>query len=211
MKTNGAASSADSSPAQEALVAIDPPADLPEPDLTENAAKVLERRYLIRGTDNEPAETPRQLFWRVASTVAKAELKFDAVPEEALEVARDYYTLMSQRMFLPNSPCISNAGRGSGMLSACFVLPVTDSVDGIYDAVKATALIQKAGGGTGFSFSAVRAAGERVDSSGGRGAGPLTFMEVFSKASDSIQQGACLLYTSPSPRDQRGSRMPSSA
>jgi ribonucleoside-diphosphate reductase alpha chain len=180
----------DTSPASTALAAVDPPADLPEPDLTENAAKVLERRYLIRGNDGEPSETSRQLFWRVASTVAKAELKFDAVPEEALEVARDYYTLMSQRMFLPNSPCLSNAGRGSGMLSACFVLPVTDSVDGIYDAVKATALIQKAGGGTGFSFSSVRAAGERVDSSGGAGAGPLTFMEVFSKASDSIQQGA---------------------
>ena len=187
---NGVDGAGEASTAAEALGAIDPPVDLPEPDLTENALKVLERRYLVRGTEGELAETPRQLFWRVASTVAKAELKFNAVPEEALEVARDYYTLMSQRMFLPNSPCLSNAGRGSGMLSACFVLPVTDSVDGIYDAVKATALIQKAGGGTGFSFSSVRAAGERVDSSGGSGAGPLTFMEVFSKASDSIQQGA---------------------
>ncbi|MEM8711384.1 MAG: adenosylcobalamin-dependent ribonucleoside-diphosphate reductase [Planctomycetota bacterium] len=173
-----------------ALESIDPPADLPDPDLTDNALTVLERRYLIRDVSGELDETPRQLFWRVARTVAKAELAFDAVPEEAMEVARDYYTLMSQRMFLPNSPCLSNAGRGSGMLSACFVLPVEDSVDGIYDAVKATALIQKAGGGTGFSFSKVRAAGERVSSSGGSGAGPLTFMEVFSKASDSIQQGA---------------------
>ncbi|QDV10046.1 Ribonucleoside-diphosphate reductase NrdZ [Planctomycetes bacterium Poly30] len=173
-----------------ALDAVDPPADLPDPDVAENALTVLERRYLIRNEAGELVETPRQLFWRVARTVARAELKFNALAEEALEVARDYYTLMSQRMFLPNSPCLSNAGRGSGMLSACFVLPVTDSVDGIYDAVKATALIQKAGGGTGFSFSSIRAAGERVDSSGGSGAGPLTFMEVFSKASDSIQQGA---------------------
>ena len=187
---NGADRKEDSSQAEGALETIDPPVDLPDPDLTENALKVLERRYLVGGTEGEPTETPRQLFWRVASTVAKAELKFKAVPEEALEVARDYYTLMSQRMFLPNSPCLSNAGRGSGMLSACFVVPVADSVDGIYDAVKASALIQKAGGGTGFSFSSVRAAGERVDSSGGAGAGPLAFMDVFSKASDSIQQGA---------------------
>ena len=173
-----------------ALDAIDPPSDLAEPDLTDNARIVLERRYLARAGADGAAETPRQLFWRVARTVAKAELEFDAEPEEALEVARDFYTLMSQRMFLPNSPCLTNAGRGSGMLSACFVLPVGDSVDSIYDAVKATALIQKAGGGTGFDFSRVRAAGEPVASSNGSGAGPLTFMEVFSKASDSIQQGA---------------------
>ena len=104
---------------------------------------------------------------------------YDAEPAEALEVARDFYTLMSQRMFLPNSPCLTNAGRGSGMLSACFVLPVEDSVESVYDAVKATALIQKAGGGTGFSFSKVREAGDRVEGTGGHGAGPLTFMEVF--------------------------------
>ncbi|MGK0480262.1 MAG: ribonucleoside-diphosphate reductase alpha chain [Planctomycetota bacterium] len=177
-------------PSVSPLDLIDPPADLPDPDVTGNALTVLERRYLIRNEGGDLIESPRQLFWRVARTVAKAELKFSSVPEEALEVARDYYTLMSQRMFLPNSPCLTNAGRGSGMLSACFVLPVTDSVDGIYDAVKATALIQKAGGGTGFSFSSIRAAGERVESSGGTCAGPLAFMEVFSKASDSIQQGA---------------------
>ncbi|MEO1698001.1 MAG: adenosylcobalamin-dependent ribonucleoside-diphosphate reductase [Planctomycetota bacterium] len=173
-----------------ALEALDPPADFPEPDLTENARTVLERRYLIRDEAGALVETPRQLFWRVARTVARAELTYDAAPEEALEVARDFYTLMSQRMFLPNSPCLTNAGRGSGMLSACFVLPVEDSVESIYDAVKATAIIQKAGGGTGFDFSRVRAAGEHVASSGGHGAGPLTFMEVFSKASDAITQGA---------------------
>lgn len=176
--------------AMAALERVDPPEDLAEPDLTENARTVLERRYLIRDEDGALAETPRQLFWRVARTVAKAELVYDAEPEEALEVARDFYTLMSQRMFLPNSPCLTNAGRGSGMLSACFVLPVEDSVESIYDAVKATALIQKAGGGTGFSFSKVREAGDRVEGTGGHGAGPLAFMEVFSKASDAITQGA---------------------
>lgn len=180
----------DATGALAALESNDPPADLAEPDLTENATTVLERRYLIRTDEGQLDETPRQLFWRVARTVAKAELKFDAEPEEALEVARDFYTLMSQRMFLPNSPCLTNAGRASGMLSACFVLPVGDSVESIYDAVKATALIQKAGGGTGFNFSKIRPAGDRVRSSGGQGAGPMTFMEVFSTASDSIQQGA---------------------
>jgi ribonucleoside-diphosphate reductase alpha chain len=176
--------------AEAVLGTVDPPADLPDPDLCENSITVLERRYLIRDEDGELAETPRQMFWRVARTVAGAEVRFDADPEEAVEVARDFYTLMSQRMFLPNSPCLTNAGRGSGMLSACFVLPVPDSVEGIYEAVKATALIQKAGGGTGFNFSHVRPAGRPVKSSGGVGAGPLTFMDVFSKASDSIQQGA---------------------
>lgn len=176
--------------ARAAMAAVDPPADLADPDLTANAQVVLERRYLGRTASGAVSETPRQLFWRVARHVAAAELQHGAEPEEALEVARDFYTLMSQRMFLPNSPCLTNAGRGSGMLSACFVLPVEDSVESIYDAVKATAMIQKAGGGTGFSFSRVRPEGERVESSGGNGAGPLTFMEVFSKASDSIQQGA---------------------
>ncbi|MEM1452031.1 MAG: adenosylcobalamin-dependent ribonucleoside-diphosphate reductase [Planctomycetota bacterium] len=185
----GGAPMADRAPA-DALKAVDPPADLSDPDLGENARTVLERRYLLRDGNGAVVETPRQLFWRVARTVASAEMKFDADAEEALEVARDFYTLMSQRMFLPNSPCLTNAGRGSGMLSACFVLPVADSVEGIYDAVKATALIQKAGGGTGFSFSRIRQAGSRVESSGGLGAGPLAFMDVFSKASDSIQQGA---------------------
>ena len=185
----GGAPMADRAPA-DALKAVDPPADLSDPDLGENARTVLERRYLLRDGNGAVVETPRQLFWRVARTVASAEMKFDADAEEALEVARDFYTLMSQRMFLPNSPCLTNAGRGSGMRSACFVLPVADSVEGIYDAVKATALIQKAGGGTGFSFSRIRQAGARVESSGGLGAGPLAFMDVFSKASDSIQQGA---------------------
>lgn len=175
---------------EQQLLALDPPADLSDPDLTENAQTVLERRYLLRDEHGALIETPRQMFWRVARTVAAAETKFDADADEALEVARDFYTLMSQRMFLPNSPCLTNAGRGSGMLSACFVLPVEDSVEGIYDAVKATALIQKAGGGTGFSFSRIRAKGDRVTSSGGTGGGPLNFMEVFSKASESIQQGA---------------------
>jgi len=176
--------------ARAALEALDPPSDLVDPDLAPNAHTVLERRYLLRDAGGQLIETARQLFWRVASHVAKGSLACGSTAEEAVAVARDSYTLMAERKFLPNSPCLTNAGRRDGMLSACFVLPVEDSVEGIFDAVKATALIQKAGGGTGFSFSRLRPAGDRVESSGGQGAGPLAFMEVFSKTSDSITQGA---------------------
>ena len=174
------------------LEAVDPPSDLPEPDLSTNGHKVLERRYLKKdGETGEVIETPRQMFWRVASHVAKAELTYpNAGAEQALTVARDFYQLMALRLFMPNSPCLMNAGREMGMLSACFVLPVEDSIDGIFESIKATALIQKAGGGTGFSFSRLRPRGDRVASSGGTTEGPLSFIQVFSKATDAIQQGA---------------------
>ncbi len=131
------------------LEAVEPPSDLREPELTANARTVLERRYLKKSPDNGAViETPRQLFWRVASNVARAELAYPGGDERALAVARDFYDLMATRRFMPNSPCLMNAGREMGMLSACFVLPVEDSIEGIFDSIKATALIQKAGGGT---------------------------------------------------------------
>ncbi len=178
--------------ARAALQAVKPPADLPEPQLSDNAITVLERRYLKKSPETgEVIETPRELFWRVASHVARAEVALHPESwEQALGVARDYYTLMAERRFMPNSPCLMNAGREMGMLSACFVLPVEDSIEGIFDSIKATALIQKAGGGTGFSFSRLRPAGDLVASSGGTTEGPLSFIEVFSKATDAIQQGA---------------------
>ncbi|MFT7680451.1 MAG: ribonucleoside-diphosphate reductase alpha chain [Planctomycetota bacterium] len=171
---------------------VDPPADLGDPDLTENALVVLGRRYLRRdGESGEVIETPRQLFWRVATHVARGELAFaDDDYGHALTVARDFYSLMATRLFMPNSPCLMNAGREMGMLSACFVLPVEDSIEGIFDSVKATAMIQKAGGGTGFSFSRLRPSGDIVQSSGGTTEGPLSFIQVFSKATEAIQQGA---------------------
>jgi ribonucleoside-diphosphate reductase alpha chain len=174
------------------LEAVDPPADLQEPELSENARKVLERRYLKKDPDTgEVCETTRQLFWRVASNIARPELEFPGgTPDRALAIAREFYGLMSRREFMPNSPTLMNAGREMGMLSACFVLPVEDSIEGIFDSIKATALIQKAGGGTGFSFSRLRPQGDLVRSSGGTTEGPLSFIQVFSKATDAIQQGA---------------------
>jgi ribonucleoside-diphosphate reductase alpha chain len=174
------------------LEAIAPPADLPDPMLTENAVTVLERRYLKKDNNTgKVCETPREMFWRVATHIAKGELKFPGgTPTRALSVAREFYDLMARVQFMPNSPTLMNAGREMGMLSACFVLPVEDSIEGIFDSIKATALIQKAGGGTGFSFSRLRPAGDLVRSSGGTTEGPLSFIQVFSKATDAIQQGA---------------------
>ncbi len=174
------------------LEAIAPPQDLPDPDLTENAVTVLERRYLKKDPHTgKVCETPRELFWRVAAHIARPEIDFPGgSAQRALAVAREFYTLMAKRLFMPNSPTLMNAGREMGMLSACFVLPVEDSIEGIFDSVKATALIQKAGGGTGFSFSRLRPQGDLVRSSGGTTEGPLSFIQVFSKATDAIQQGA---------------------
>ncbi|MSR62071.1 MAG: vitamin B12-dependent ribonucleotide reductase [Planctomycetes bacterium] len=174
------------------LEALEPPAHLADPDLAPNALAVLERRYLKKDPETAAVvETPRQCFWRVAAHIAKAELLFPGgTAERALAVAEEFYDLMAKRLFMPNSPTLMNAGREMGMLSACFVLPVEDSIDGIFDSIKATALIQKAGGGTGFSFSRLRPRGDLVKSSGGTTEGPLSFIQVFSKATDAIQQGA---------------------
>ena len=125
------------------LEAVEPPEHLGDPDLTENARAVLERRYLRKDPETGVVvETPRQCFWRVATHIAKAELGFkNGKAETALAIAEEYYGLMARRQFMPNSPTLMNAGREMGMLSACFVLPVEDSIDGIFESVKATALM----------------------------------------------------------------------
>jgi len=165
--------------------------ELPPVQLTENARKVLEARYLRKKPDGTLEETPEELFWRVARTVAEGERAYGGkTDEEVGEVALRFYELMTSGRFLPNSPTLMNAGRGTGMLSACFVLPVEDSIDEIFDAVKATALIQKAGGGTGFAFDTLRPTGDYIASSGGTTSGPISFWRVFSEATNAIQQGA---------------------
>ena len=121
--------------------------------------------------------------------VAEAETRYGATDSEIKSWHRKYYDLMAQLVFLPNSPALMNAGR-RGMLSACFVLPIEDSIEGIFETIKQTALIQKAGGGTGFSLDKLRPTGDRVASSGGTTSGPISFWRVFSETTDAIQQGA---------------------
>ncbi len=159
--------------------------------LTPNARKVLEARYLRRDEHGAVVETPEELFERVARTVAGPERNFPGgTAEIAAHWAEAFYDLMARQEFLPNSPTLMNAGRELGMLSACFVLPVEDSIEGIFDTVKHAALIQRAGGGTGFDFSRLRPQGDTIRTSGGKSSGPLSFMRVFSRATEAIQQGA---------------------
>ena len=160
-----------------------------EPTLSEIARKVLAMRYLRKDTNGKVIETPAQLFNRVAESVAEAEAEYGASSHEIKEWCRKFYDLMASLRFLPNSPALMNAQQ-SGMLSACFVLPVEDSIEAIFDAIKQTALIQKAGGGTGFSFDKLRPTGDRVASSGGTTSGPISFWRVFSETTNAIQQGA---------------------
>jgi ribonucleoside-diphosphate reductase alpha chain len=175
----------------QAVPALAPaPQDLPEPLLADNAKTVLANRYLAKdGISGEIIEEPRDLFWRVATAVARPEFE-EGGAEQGDAWARRFYELMATGTFMPNSPTLMNAGRSMGMLSACFVLPVEDSIDGIFTTLKNVALIQKAGGGTGFSFSRLRPDGDIVSSSGGRTSGPLSFIDAFSSGTEAIQQGA---------------------
>jgi len=156
--------------------------------LSENALRVLEARYLARGPDGRPIETPDQLFDRVAWAVSRAE-ELLGTPAQALEWAEEFRGLLGSLDFLPNSPALMNAGTAVGQLSACFVLPVPDSLEGIFEAVKDMALIQRSGGGTGFSFSQLRPKGEVLASTGGEASGPVSFMKVFDTATEQVKLG----------------------
>ena len=161
-----------------------------ETNLTENAERVLQARYLRKNEKGEFLESPQELFIRVAQAISAVETKYGTDPAEIEEVSRKFYEIMAKGHFMPNSPTLMNAGREMGMLSACFVLPLEDSIDDIFSTVKATAMIQKAGGGTGFSFDKLRPNGDYIHSSGGTTSGPISFWKVLSEATNAIQQGA---------------------
>ncbi|RRD71411.1 MULTISPECIES: vitamin B12-dependent ribonucleotide reductase [unclassified Desulfovibrio] len=164
------------------------PADLPKPQLKPNTEVVLQKRYLRKDPEGKLVETPRDLFWRVASAVAAEEGKYPS-PRSGEELARDFYDMMTSWKFLPNSPTLMNAGTELGQLSACFVLPVGDSIEEIFDAVKHAAMIHKSGGGTGFSFSRLRPKDSRVGSTGGVASGPVSFLRIFNTATEQVKQG----------------------
>jgi ribonucleoside-diphosphate reductase alpha chain len=157
--------------------------------ISKNAQYILSQRYLLKDENRELIETPSKMFRRVAKAIAQVELKYGMEKKDVRALERQFYAMMTKFEFLPNSPTLMNAGTDIGQLSACFVLPVDDDIDKIFEAVHYTAKIHKTGGGTGFSFSRIRPKGDVVKSTGGIASGPLSFMRVFDMATEVIKQG----------------------
>ncbi len=185
---------ASSQPPSKGLLPTPPlPKGLPKVDLTENAYQVFVRRYVRKGPDGKPVETPEETFWRVAYHVAKAEATWGASEKAILERAKDFYRLLIAKRYIPNSPTWTGAGTPLGQLAACFVLPISDDMgrkdSGIFMSLRNAALIQQTGGGNGFSFSRLRPKGTLVKSSAGQATGPVGFLRVYDKAFGEIAQG----------------------
>ncbi|MBI2021864.1 adenosylcobalamin-dependent ribonucleoside-diphosphate reductase [Candidatus Daviesbacteria bacterium] len=167
-----------------------PPADLEIPTFSEASQRILKERYLLKGGNLEAVETIAERFWHLSYDIASADFDFGSTKEAVFKAAKQFYKTMVRQEFLPNSPTIMNAGKQNQLqYSACFVLPVEDSLPEIFDAMKYAALIHQTGGGTGFAFSRLRPAGSVVKRSGGVASGPVSFLRVFDAATQAIKQG----------------------
>src|SRR5437867_1525354 len=169
--------------------ALDVVAREPDPKLSENALRVLQKRYLKKDDKGKVVESPKELFARVAWNLAQAERNYGADEAQVAETARRFFRIISNLEFLPNSPTLMNAGLELQLLSACFVIPVDDSLVGIFDALKQQALIHQGGGGTGFAFSRLRPKGDFVKSTMGVASGPVSFMKIFDASTQTVKQG----------------------
>lgn len=166
------------------------PGDLPACEWTEDAIKLVKERYLRKDLNGNHVETPEGMCWRVAYHIASADKKYGASEDDIIALAKSFYRMMVNREFFPNAPTLYNAGTGNGLqFSACFVLPIDDSMEGIFDSLKWQALVHKSGGGTGFALSNLRARNAIVRSTRGKSSGPISFLQIFNAATESVKQG----------------------